>query len=92
MLYKERLRIPIWGKRFKSSYFTSKQNEHQKVICEILGKKKRMASGLLYKEYCKLVKNFLVDRAYGNYMRRMGELGLIKIEGKGRWKIHEIIV
>jgi orc1/cdc6 family replication initiation protein len=79
------------AKRFKASFFLSKLNEHQKIIYEILGKKKRMASGELYREYCKVVKNPVVDRAYRNYMRRMVELGLVKVEGFGRWKSYEII-
>jgi len=77
------------AKRFKTSYFTSKLNEHQKIIYEILGKKKRMASGELYREYCKLVKSPVVDRAFRNYMKRMVELGLVKVEGFGRWKIYK---
>ena len=48
------------------------------------GKKIKMASGLLYKEYCKMVKNPVVDRTYRNYMKRMVELGLVKVEGFGR--------
>jgi len=43
-------------------------------------------------EYCKLVKSPVVDRAYRNYMKRMAELGLVKAEGFGRWKIYEIVV
>jgi len=80
------------AKRFKASYFTSKLNENQKIICEILGKKRRMVSGELYSEYCKLVNNPVVDRAYRNYMRKMVELGLVKVEGKGRWRSYEIII
>jgi orc1/cdc6 family replication initiation protein len=80
------------AKRFKASFFLSKLNEHQKIIYEILGKRKRMASGELYREYCKVVKNPVVDRAYRNYMRRMVELGLVKVEGFGRWKSYEIII
>lgn len=80
------------AKRFKTSFFLSKLNEHQKIIYEILGKKRRMPSGLLYKEYCKLAKNPVVDRAYRNYMKRMVELGLVKTEGFRRWKSYEIIV
>lgn len=80
------------AKRFKASYFTSKLNEHQRIIYEILGKKKRIASGELFKEYCKLVENPVVDRAYRNYMKRMVESGLIKVEGFGRWKVYEIIM
>lgn len=67
-------------------------NEHQKIIYGILGKKKRISSGSLYREYYKLVKNPVVDRAYRDYMKRMVELGLVKAEGFGRWKIYEVIL
>ncbi|MGB9760458.1 MAG: Cdc6/Cdc18 family protein, partial [Thermoproteota archaeon] len=43
------------AKKTKATFFLSKLNEHQKVIYEILGKRKRMASGMLYKEYAKNV-------------------------------------
>ena len=79
------------AKRFKTSFFLSKLNEHQKIIYEILERKKRMTSGELYREYCKLVKNPVVDRAYRNYMKKMVNLGLVKMEGFGRWKIYEIV-
>ncbi|MGC8912252.1 MAG: hypothetical protein ACP5K8_09280, partial [Nitrososphaeria archaeon] len=80
------------AKKTKATFFLSKLNEHQKVIYEILGKRKRMASGMLYKEYAKNVNKPVVDRAYRNYMKQMVELGLVKAEGKGRWKIFEIVV
>ena len=70
------------AKKTKVAFFTSKLNEHQKVIYEILGKKKKMPSGTLYREYCKAVANPVVDRAYRNYMIEMVELGLVKVEGK----------
>jgi hypothetical protein len=57
-----------------------------KIIYEILGRKKRMTSGELYREYCKMVKNTVVDRAYRNYMKKTVELGSVKVEGFGRWK------
>ncbi|MEM3590867.1 MAG: AAA family ATPase [Candidatus Bathyarchaeia archaeon] len=79
------------ARRLKASFFLSKLNEHQKIIYEILGKKKRMPSGLLYREYCKMVKNPVVDRAYRNYMKKMVDMGLVKVEGFGRWKVYEII-
>jgi orc1/cdc6 family replication initiation protein len=79
------------AKILKTSFFISKLNEHQKIIYEILGKKKRITSGELYKEYCKIVKSPVVDRAYRNYMKKMVELGLVKAEGSGRWKSYEII-
>ncbi len=67
-------------------------NQHQRVIYEILKKNVRMASGKLYEEYSKVVSEPVVDRAYRNYMKRMVELGLVKVEGSGRWKIFEIVV
>jgi len=79
------------AKKTKVSFILSKLNEHQRVIYEILEKKRKMPSGLLYEEYCKLVSKPVVDRAYRNYMKRMVNLGLIKAEGFGRWKSYEII-
>jgi len=78
--------------KFKKSYLLKKLNEHQRVIYEILERKIKMASGALYKEYRSLVSKPVVDRAYRNYMKRMVELGLVKVEGKGRWKIFEIVM
>ena len=65
-------------------------NEHQKAIYEILEKKRKMQSGLLYNEYRSHVNSPVVDRAYRNYMRKMVNLGLIRSEGKGRWRSYEI--
>lgn len=78
------------ARKTKFSFITSKLNEHQKIILEILGKKKKMFSGELYREYYALAKKPVVDRAYRNYMRKIVELGLVKVEGKGRWKCYEI--
>ncbi|MGQ9758994.1 MAG: hypothetical protein ACUVQ5_00245 [Candidatus Methanomethylicaceae archaeon] len=69
-----------------------KLNEHQRFIYEILERKVKAPSGELYKEYCKLVSEPVVDRAYRNYMKRMVELGLVKVEGKERWKSYEIVL
>jgi len=80
------------AKRFKKDFSLSKLNEHQKVIYETLQKNRKMPSGLIYREYCRLVSKPVVDRAYRNYMKRMVELGLIKAEGFGRWKSYEIVV
>jgi len=69
-----------------------KLNDDQRVIYEILEKKTELASGELYREYCNLVTNPVVDRAYRNYMKRMIELGLVRVNGKGRWKNYELII
>lgn len=77
--------------KMKMVFPVDKLNQHQKTIYHILEKKRKLSSGLLYDEYCTLMKNPVVDRAYRNYMRRMMNLGLIKSEGKGRWKSYEIV-
>ena len=80
------------ARKFKQSYLLKKLNEHQRIIYEILEKKRKMPSGLLYKKYCKLVSKPVVDRAYRNYMKRMVILGLVKADGFGRWKNYEIVI
>jgi len=77
--------------KFKMIYPIDKLNEHQKKIYEILEKNRKMPSGSLYTEYRTLIQSPVVDRAYRNYMQRMVNLGLIKSEGKGRWKNYEIV-
>lgn len=66
-------------------------NEHQKAILQVLGRHGRLGSGQLYKEYSDSVCKPVVDRAYRNYMNRMVSLGLVKSEGKGRWKRYEVV-
>lgn len=78
--------------KLKMVYPVDKLNEHQKAIYDILEKKRKLASGLLYNEYCTLVKSPVVDRAYRKYMERMVELGLVKAVGKGRWREFELSV
>jgi len=72
--------------KLNKDYPFDKLNEHQKAIYDILGKKRKLSSGLLYNEYCAVMKNPVVDRAYRNYMRRMVSLRLIRVEGKERWR------
>ena len=69
-----------------------KLNEHQRIIYGILEKKMKMPSGMLYREYCKLVSKPVVARAYRNYMKKMVDLGLVITKGKGRWKTFEIAI
>jgi cell division control protein 6 len=78
--------------KLKMIYPIDKLNEHQKTIYGILEKKRKLSSGLLYNEYCTLIKSPVVDRAYRNYMQRMVNLGLVRCEGKGRWKRYEIVM
>jgi cell division control protein 6 len=76
--------------RFESLYPIHKLNDHQKAIMKVLGQYKRMNSGDLYRAYSKLVSKPVVDRAYRKYMEKMMNQGLIKSDGKGRWRYYEI--
>jgi orc1/cdc6 family replication initiation protein len=80
------------ARKTKVSFIVSKLSEHQRVIYEILARKKRMPSGLLYREYRKMVPKPVVDRAYRNYMKELVQLGLVKAEGAGRWKVYKIVI
>ncbi|MCW4009706.1 MAG: AAA family ATPase [Candidatus Bathyarchaeota archaeon] len=77
--------------KFSTMQPLNKLNSHQKILYQILERHRKMPSGLLYDEYRTAAQNPVVDRAYRNYMRRMVKHGLIKSEGKGRWKSYEII-
>jgi cell division control protein 6 len=77
--------------KMKMVFPLDRLNEHQNIIYDILEKKRKLSSGLLYNEYRTSIQTPVVDRAYRNYMQRMVDLGLIKSEGKGRWKCFEIV-
>lgn len=77
--------------RLQKFYPLHKLNEHQKIIYGVIEKNRKMPSGLLYRKYCSLVPQPVVDRAYRKYMKRLVELGLVRAEGKGRWKRYEIV-
>lgn len=67
-------------RNFKKSYLLKKLNEYQRTIYGILERKTKMVSGALYRDYKSLC------------MKRLVELELVKVEGKGRWKIYEIVL
>lgn len=77
--------------KFAAIYPSNRLNSHQKIIYEILEKKRKLPSGLLYDEYRELTQSPVVDRAYRKYMNKMVNLGLVKTDGKGRWKMYEIV-
>ncbi len=77
--------------RFMTMHPMNRLNQHQKVIYEILEKKRKLPSGALYSEYSAVTPDPVVDRAYRKYMNKMVNLGLVKTEGKGRWKSYEAI-
>jgi Cdc6-like AAA superfamily ATPase len=76
---------------YKSSCLLSSLNEHQKKIYEILKRSRMMDSGKLFDEYCRTVKDHVVDRAYRNYIGKMEQLGLVRSDRSGRWKRYSIV-
>jgi cell division control protein 6 len=82
----------IEANRLRLGYFLSKLNEHQRTIYEILRNKVKLDSGSLYRAYRRDVSDAVVDRAYRKYMKKMIELGLVKVKGSGRWRIFEVAV
>ena len=80
------------AKKLKKSYLLFKLNDHQRIIYEVLEKRRKMPSGSLYEEYCRLTKQPVVARAYRTYMVKMVKLGLVKDQGYGRWKRYEIVI
>src|SRR3989475_8909340 len=69
--------------RLRLGYFLSKLNEHQRTIYGILRVKGKLDSGSLYRAYRREVRDPVVDRAYRKYMKKMIELGLVKLNGSG---------
>ena len=80
-----------YARKYRLSYLLRKLNEDQRIIYEILKKNRKMESGRLFEEYRKSVKDVATDRSYRNYMKRMVELGLVKVEGSGRWRIYQLV-
>ena len=78
----------------KLGHSISKQTPYVSIILGTINPttQSRAASGVLYKEYCKLVSKPVVPRAYRNYMKKMVNLGLVKTKGKGRWKTYQIVL
>ncbi len=76
--------------RFTAMHPLNRLNQHQKVLYDILEKKRKLPSGMLYSEYSTITPDPVVDRAYRKYMNKMVNLGLVRTEGKGRWKTYEI--
>jgi len=81
-----------YARKYRLSYLLRKLNEDQRIIYEILKRNKRMESGRLFEEYGRSVKDVVTDRSYRNYMKRMVELGLIRVDGSGRWKVYDVML
>jgi len=78
-------------RKMRLNLVTSRLNEHQKIIFEILQARKEMDSGQLYLEYsCKMEKP-LGQRAYRKNMEKLVKLGLVEAKGFGRWRRYKIL-
>lgn len=80
------------SRKYKLSYLIGKLNEDQRAVYEILKRNPAMPSGELYRTYCKHVSSPVTDRGYRNNLERMIEIGLVKVEGTGRWKVCELAI
>ncbi|MBI2938381.1 MAG: AAA family ATPase [Thaumarchaeota archaeon] len=74
----------------KREYLKSKLNEHQKVLLNIIERRKNVPSGELWQEYQGMVSEPLGERAYRNQMDDLVKVGLVKDSGDGRWKRYEV--
>ena len=79
------------SRKYRRSYVLGKLNDHQMIIYRILKDNGSMRSGELFKEYLRVSREPVVDRAYRNYMERLVELGLVKRHGDGKWRCYESI-
>jgi len=55
-----------------------------------LRKKSNCLLAYCTKSIVNLFQNLLSLGLHRNYMKKMGDLGLVKVHGSGRWKIYEI--
>lgn len=81
--------VRSWFK-YRLSYLLGKLNYEQRLIYQILKEKGTMVSRRLFDELQRGTNAELVDRTYRNYRDRMEELGLVRGEGVGKWKDHEL--
>lgn len=67
---------------------------HQRLILEILKSEKSIEAGELYRRFQELSKERklprVVDRAFRKYINRLVQIGLVKAEGKARWRSYSL--
>lgn len=65
-----------------------KLNKDQALLYEILKNEKEMKAGELHKKYKEKTDDPKVNRTVRKYLQKLERLGLIKTEGKGRWRVY----
>jgi Cdc6-like AAA superfamily ATPase len=80
------------SRKYRLSYLLGKLNDQQRLVYQILKEKGSMESGRLFEELSRKSESDVIDRTYRNYMERMEELGLVRAQGTGRWKVYEVAV
>lgn len=71
--------ILITVKAVKPQILKEKVNEGEKIILEILEKKRKMFSGELYEEYSKKAEMPVSERAFRDFVNHLAEINLVKI-------------
>jgi len=79
------------ARKLRKSPLLCSLNETERIVYEILSEKGRMMSGDWYNEYCKKAKNPVTDRMFRKIHASLAKCGLIRGEGKGRWKRYEAL-
>jgi len=71
-------------KPVKPKILRERLNEDEKVILNIVDKKRQIFSGDLYKEYSKTAKMPVSDRRFRDFLNHLAKLNLIKVEERRR--------
>ena len=68
---------------------------HQRLIMDILALENTLDGGELFKRFQKLSPqrslSRVTDRTFRNHMDKLTHLGLVSVEGRGRWKTYSIM-
>jgi len=79
------------ARKLRKSPLLCSLNETEKIVYEILSERGRMMSGDWYREYCKRVENAVTERGFRKTLVKLAKCGLVKGEGKGRWRKYEAV-
>jgi len=79
------------ARKLRKSPLLCSLNDTERIVYEILSEKGRIMSGEWYNEYCKRAKTPVTERGFRKTRAGLAKWGLIKAEGKGRWRKYEAI-
>lgn len=81
------------AKKLKKSYLLRKLNDEQKIIYGVLETKDKMYSGELFREFLKSLKKKVTQRMFRNHMKKISNLGLVKVlGGEERYRKYELVI